>query len=117
MLGIKHAFVSEGTTYPLPAAVVMFSAGVAVLAFSSLAWAYPNPGTVTGNIDVADPTLCKDASGTYFLFCKCGHASERGYAHGSQRLHLVLRSARLPIARRGRFVGPFGPSAKSLPAL
>ncbi|KZV75680.1 glycoside hydrolase family 43 protein [Peniophora sp. CONT] len=46
----------------------MFGPGIAVLAFSSLAWAYPNPGTVTGNIDVADPTLCKDDSGTYFLF-------------------------------------------------
>ena len=70
MLGIKQAFVSEGTTYPLPVAVLMLSAGIAVLAFSSLAWAYPNPGTVTGNIDVADPTLCKDDSGTYFLFCE-----------------------------------------------
>ena len=61
----------------------MHSTGIAALAFSSLVWAYPNPGTVTGNIDVADPTLCKDDSGTYFLFCECRFASARGYTHNS----------------------------------
>src|ERR1700753_1928078 len=33
------------------------------------AFAYPNPGTVTGNTAVHDPTLCKDNSGKYWLFC------------------------------------------------
>lgn len=67
---IKLAIASMSSTNPAESVMPsFFSAGVAALAFSSLAWAYPNPGTVTGNIDVADPTLCKDDSGTYFLFC------------------------------------------------
>ncbi|KAG9104038.1 hypothetical protein FRC06_005935 [Ceratobasidium sp. 370] len=30
--------------------------------------AYPNPGTLTGNINVHDPSMCRDSSGKYFLF-------------------------------------------------
>ena len=30
--------------------------------------AYPNPGKVTGDTAVHDPTMCKDSSGTYFVF-------------------------------------------------
>ena len=30
--------------------------------------AYPNPGVVTGDTTVHDPTMCKDSSGTYFVF-------------------------------------------------
>ncbi|KAG8710184.1 hypothetical protein FRC09_000250 [Ceratobasidium sp. 395] len=30
--------------------------------------AYPNPGTLKGNIDVHDPSMCRDSSGKYFLF-------------------------------------------------
>ncbi|CAE6381027.1 unnamed protein product [Rhizoctonia solani] len=29
---------------------------------------YPNPGKVTGSIDVHDPSICRDSSGKYFLF-------------------------------------------------
>jgi len=28
------------------------------------------PGVVTGNTAVHDPTMCKDASGKYFVFCE-----------------------------------------------
>ncbi|KAF8671175.1 Glycosyl hydrolases family 43 [Rhizoctonia solani] len=30
--------------------------------------AYPNPGKVTGSIDVHDPSICRDSAGKYFLF-------------------------------------------------
>ncbi|KIM26593.1 glycoside hydrolase family 43 protein [Serendipita vermifera MAFF 305830] len=30
--------------------------------------AYPNPGAVSGSIDVHDPTICRDSSGKWFLF-------------------------------------------------
>ncbi|KAJ3715602.1 arabinanase [Lentinula guzmanii] len=33
-----------------------------------LVYAYPNPGVVTGDTAVADPTMCKDDAGTYFIF-------------------------------------------------
>jgi len=39
------------------------------LFFSSrAAVAYPNPGLVTGNTAVHDPTMCKDSSGKYWVF-------------------------------------------------
>lgn len=34
------------------------------------AYAYPNPGTVTGDTAVHDPTMCKDDNGKYFVFCE-----------------------------------------------
>ncbi|KAF6761522.1 secreted arabinase [Ephemerocybe angulata] len=37
-------------------------------ALGALVSAVPNPGTVTGNIAVHDPTLCRDGSGKYWLF-------------------------------------------------
>ncbi|KAE9410001.1 glycoside hydrolase family 43 protein [Gymnopus androsaceus JB14] len=40
-----------------------------VAALSCFVNAYPEPGLVTGNVNpVADPTLCKDDAGTYWLF-------------------------------------------------
>jgi len=37
--------------------------------FSRVVAAYPNPGWVTGNIDIHDPSICHDTnSGTWFLF-------------------------------------------------
>ncbi|CAE6441386.1 unnamed protein product [Rhizoctonia solani] len=30
--------------------------------------AFPNPGTLTGSIDVHDPAICRDSAGKYFLF-------------------------------------------------
>lgn len=39
------------------------------LAFAGIACAVVGPGTVTGNTAVADPTICKDNSGTYYVFC------------------------------------------------
>lgn len=30
---------------------------------------FPNPGRVTGNTAVHDPTICRDSAGTYFVFC------------------------------------------------
>lgn len=33
-----------------------------------LACAYPDPGYVTGDTTVADPTMCKDSAGTYFIY-------------------------------------------------
>ncbi|KAI0691978.1 glycoside hydrolase family 43 protein [Cytidiella melzeri] len=46
----------------------VFTTAFALLATITSAWAYPGPGVVTGNTAVHDPTLCKDASGTYFVF-------------------------------------------------
>lgn len=40
------------------------------LALATLARAVVGPGTVTGNTAVHDPTMCKDNTGKYFVFCK-----------------------------------------------
>ncbi|KIP02025.1 glycoside hydrolase family 43 protein [Phlebiopsis gigantea 11061_1 CR5-6] len=40
----------------------------ALLLLAGMAVAYPNPGTVTGDISVHDPTMCRDDAGTYFIF-------------------------------------------------
>lgn len=39
-----------------------------LLAIAQICAAYPNPGVVTGNTAVHDPTMCKDDAGTYFVF-------------------------------------------------
>ncbi|KAF9027520.1 glycoside hydrolase family 43 protein [Hymenopellis radicata] len=39
-----------------------------LLLFVALCSAQVGPGTVTGNTAVHDPTMCKDSSGTYFVF-------------------------------------------------
>ncbi|KAJ6512011.1 glycoside hydrolase family 43 protein [Mycena vitilis] len=39
-----------------------------VLALASLSGAVVGPGAVTGNVNVADPTMCKSSSGEYFIF-------------------------------------------------
>ncbi|KZV75681.1 glycoside hydrolase family 43 protein [Peniophora sp. CONT] len=59
--------LAQTVTHPSSAAMLFF-ASVGALALSTLAWAYPNPGAVSGDTNVADPTLCKDSAGTYFLF-------------------------------------------------
>ncbi|KAE9387779.1 arabinanase [Gymnopus androsaceus JB14] len=42
---------------------------LAAAALNCFVHAYPNPGLVTGNVNpVADPTLCRDNAGTYWLF-------------------------------------------------
>ena len=41
---------------------------VLVGALAASAAAYPNPGKVAGSTQVHDPTMCKDAAGTYFVF-------------------------------------------------
>ncbi|KDR82661.1 hypothetical protein GALMADRAFT_238117, partial [Galerina marginata CBS 339.88] len=41
---------------------------ISALAFATLGHAVVGPGTVTGNTAVHDPTMCKDNSGTYFVF-------------------------------------------------
>lgn len=48
----------------------LLSSILSVLALGLLARAYPNPGTVTGNTASHDPSMCKDSSGKYFVFCK-----------------------------------------------
>ena len=35
---------------------------------ASISLAQPGPDRVTGNVNVHDPTMCKDANGKYFLF-------------------------------------------------
>ncbi|VDB96680.1 unnamed protein product [Peniophora sp. CBMAI 1063] len=45
----------------------LFSALVS-LALAAVATAYPNPGKVTGNVNVHDPTMCRDSAGKYWLF-------------------------------------------------
>ncbi|KAI5117913.1 hypothetical protein M0805_003605 [Coniferiporia weirii] len=45
-----------------------WSWSLAILALVGSGYAYPNPGVVTGDTEVHDPTLCKDSSGTYFLY-------------------------------------------------
>lgn len=44
-----------------------FVAG-ALLALAGYAVAQVGPGKVTGDISVHDPTMCKDNTGTYFIF-------------------------------------------------
>ncbi|EKM57413.1 glycoside hydrolase family 43 protein [Phanerochaete carnosa HHB-10118-sp] len=46
----------------------MFTSILPLLAFAAAAVAQPNPGRVTGDISVHDPTICKDDSGTYFIY-------------------------------------------------
>lgn len=43
----------------------------------SLVSAQPNPGLVTGNTAVADPTICRDSAGTYFVFCAYSSSAVR----------------------------------------
>jgi arabinan endo-1,5-alpha-L-arabinosidase len=40
------------------------------LTFAALARAVVGPAPVTGNTAVHDPTMCKDSSGKYWIFCK-----------------------------------------------
>jgi arabinan endo-1,5-alpha-L-arabinosidase len=42
---------------------------LALLFFATLGHAVVGPGVVTGNTAVHDPTMCKDNSGKYFVFC------------------------------------------------
>ncbi|KAB5591066.1 Arabinan endo-1,5-alpha-L-arabinosidase [Ceratobasidium theobromae] len=42
------------------------------LSYVLLVTAFPNPGYVTGDISVHDPSICRDSEGTYFLFCESG---------------------------------------------
>lgn len=37
---------------------------------ATFARAVVGPGVVTGDTAVHDPTMCKDNSGTYFVFCE-----------------------------------------------
>ncbi len=41
-----------------------------VLTCASIGRAYVGPGTVTGDTETHDPTICKDSNGKYFLFGK-----------------------------------------------
>ena len=43
---------------------------LASLSFATFGYAVVGPGAVTGNTAVHDPTMCKDNSGKYFVFCK-----------------------------------------------
>lgn len=43
---------------------------LASLSFATFGYAVVGPGVVTGNTAVHDPTMCKDNSGKYFVFCK-----------------------------------------------
>ena len=47
----------------------MFLSTFVLLALSGLASAVVGPGTVTGDTAVHDPTMCKDNSGKYWVFC------------------------------------------------
>ena len=40
-----------------------------LLAFAAFGRAVVGPGVVTGDTAVHDPTMCKDNSGTYWVFC------------------------------------------------
>ncbi|KAI0785423.1 glycoside hydrolase family 43 protein [Irpex lacteus] len=46
----------------------VLTAAFALLTVASSVLAVVGPGTVTGNTAVHDPTMCKDSSGTYFVF-------------------------------------------------
>ncbi|KAI0321536.1 glycosyl hydrolase [Amylostereum chailletii] len=46
----------------------MFASLLTALALTAMSLAQPGPGTVTGDISVHDPTICKDSAGTYFIF-------------------------------------------------
>lgn len=52
-----------------------------LLSLACLAHAVVGPGTVTGNTAVADPTICKDNSGTYFVFCMVFSFVRRNISH------------------------------------
>jgi arabinan endo-1,5-alpha-L-arabinosidase len=41
-----------------------------LLSFATAGHAVVGPGVVTGNTAVHDPTMCKDNSGKYFVFCE-----------------------------------------------
>ena len=55
-----------------------------VLLFSAcrVVFAQPNPGRVTGDISVHDPTMCRDAAGTYFIFGACVDSVKDMPTHG-----------------------------------
>ncbi|KAG6854673.1 hypothetical protein C0991_003321 [Blastosporella zonata] len=38
------------------------------LLLAAIGRATVGPGYVTGNVNVADPTMCKNSAGTYFIF-------------------------------------------------
>lgn len=37
---------------------------------------FPNPEAVSGNTAIHDPTMCKDASGKYWLFGRCRNSGD-----------------------------------------
>ena len=52
------------------ASTMLLSSILAVISFATSALAVVGPGVVTGNTAVHDPTMCKDNTGKYFVFCK-----------------------------------------------
>ena len=49
---------------------MLLTTSLAILsALATVAQAQVDPGNVSGDVAVHDPTLCKDKNGKYFLFC------------------------------------------------
>jgi hypothetical protein len=89
-----------------------------ILALATLCSAVVGPGVVKGNVNpVADPTMCKSASGEYFVFC------ERCYPRSRMKwpmeiLQLRRREYKSVLRRtalRGRWSGWFGLTARAGP--
>jgi arabinan endo-1,5-alpha-L-arabinosidase len=68
MMHQSHARTTRSTRRRQAAIALLVAAGLAIApAAPAAVTAYPNPGTVTGNIDVHDPEVTKTPSGTYLL--------------------------------------------------
>jgi arabinan endo-1,5-alpha-L-arabinosidase len=69
MKGINLLKERRPGTVRLPTDMRLFSFLFAI-SLAVLTQAQVGPGVVTGNTAVHDPTMCKDASGRYFVFCE-----------------------------------------------
>lgn len=86
---------------------------LALLSFASLGYAVVGPGVVTGNTAVHDPTMCKDNSGKYFVFC-ASVWKDPAFEGVSSLINFKLlgrgsRSEPLLIGRHGLSLEEYGP--------
>jgi hypothetical protein len=89
-----------------------------VLALATLARAVVGPGKVTGNTAVHDPSMCKSASGQYFVFCQCFAVLPRirSIAEAelsAQRREWVSKSVPPLTGQPGRSKAWYGPAARA----
>ena len=99
LLSLTLYFAAYATAYVGPGYGALYCAIILL----SLLIFNPNEREVTGNTAVHDPTMCKDDSGTYYVFCKSfGHIDPRlcGLSQYSVATSQTYHDVTVPISNR-----------------